>query len=113
MASADFDRNGTPDVVAGYGFNGIGIITVQRGNPDAFAPTDDSVLVRMQQGYNPASLLPNVDVISVPATPDFIVTGNFTNDSEKDIVFAARGGGLYLMAGNGKGRFGDPQQINF
>ena len=66
----------------------------------------------MQQGYNPTSLLPNVDVISVPASPDFVVTGNFNGDGVSDIVFAAKGGGLYLMAGNGKGRFGDPQQIN-
>ncbi len=66
----------------------------------------------MQQGYNPESLLPGVDVYSVPVSPDFLVTGNFTNDSEKDVVFAAKGGGLYLMEGNGAGRFGEPQQIN-
>jgi hypothetical protein len=35
LASADFDRNGTPDVIAGYAFNGAGMITLQRGNPDA------------------------------------------------------------------------------
>ena len=97
LASADFDRNGTPDVVAGYSFNGAGMIALQRGNPDAFAPTNDSVLVRMQQGYNPESLLPVADVYPIPVAPDFLVTGNFTNDSEKDVVFAAKGGGLYLM----------------
>ena len=86
-------------MVAGYSFNGAGMITVQRGNPDAFAPADDSVLVRMQQGYNPESLLPVADVYPVPVTPDFLVTGNFTNDSEKDVVLAAKGGGLYLMDG--------------
>ena len=112
LASADFDLNGTPDVVAGYSYNGAGILTVQRGNPDAFAPTDDSVFVRIQQGYNPASLLPGADVYSVPAPADFVVTGNFTKDSEKDVVFAAKGGGLYLMKGNGTGRLGDPEQIN-
>src|ERR1044072_167136 len=112
LASADFDRNGTPDVVTAYAYNGAGLITLQRGNPDAFAPTDDSVFVRMQQGYNPASLLPNVDVISVPVPADFVATGHCTNDGVPDIVFAAKGGGLYLMAGNGKGRFGEPQQIN-
>src|SRR5262245_15292253 len=111
LAGGDFDGNGTPDVVAGYGFNGAGIITLQRGNPDAFAPADDSVFVRMQQGYNPDSLLPDADVYQVPASPDFLVTGNFTNDTEKDVVFAAKGGGLYLMKGDGAGRFGDPQQI--
>jgi len=31
LASADFDHNGTPDVVAGYAFNGSGILTLQRG----------------------------------------------------------------------------------
>src|SRR4029078_1959090 len=30
----------------------------------------------------------------------------------KDIVFAANGGDLYLMKGNGAGRFSDPQQID-
>jgi len=111
LSSADFDHNGTPDVVAGYAFNGGGVITLQRGNTDAFAPADDSVLVRIQQGYDPPSLQAGADVYSVPASPDFIVTGNFTPDSEKDVLFAAKGGALYLMAGNGAGRLDAPQQI--
>src|SRR5215212_728234 len=112
LASADFDRNGTPDVVAGYASDGAGMITLQRGNPDAFAPTDDSVLVRVQQGFNPESLLPGADVYAVPVSPDFLVTGSFTRDSEKDVLFAAKGGALYLMAGDGSGRLGGPQQID-
>jgi|GEM_PF-2237934 len=112
LASADFDRNGTPDVVAGFAFNGAGMITFQRGNPEAFAPADDSVFVRMQQGYNPDSLLPGADVYAVPVSPDFLVTGNFTHDSEKDVLFAAKGGALYLMAGDGSGRLNAPQQID-
>ncbi|HEY6242910.1 MAG TPA: VCBS repeat-containing protein, partial [Pyrinomonadaceae bacterium] len=112
LASADFDRNGTPDIVAGYALNGAGMITLQRGNPDAFAPTDDSVFVRMQQGYDPDSLLPNADVYGVPASPDFLVTGDFNRDGVKDVLFAAKGGAaLYLMTGNGAGRLGDPEQI--
>jgi hypothetical protein len=87
-------------------------MTFQRGNPDAFAPADDSVFVRMQQGYNPSSLLPEADVYSLPVSPDFLVTGNFTHDSEKDVLFAAKGGALYLMAGDGSGRLGGPQQID-
>ena len=112
LASADFDRNGTPDVVAGFASNGAGMITLQRGNPDAFAPADDSVFVRMQQGYDPASLLPGADVYAVPASPDFLVTGNFTKDTEKDVLFAAKGGALYLMQGNGTGRLDSPLQID-
>src|SRR6185295_12399567 len=112
LGSADFDLNGTPDLVAGYAFNGAGMITLQRGNPDAFAPTDDSVFARIQQGYDPAPFLPESDVYSVPVSPDFLVTGNFTHDSEKDVLFAARGGALYLMTGDGSGRLGSPQQID-
>jgi len=112
LAAADFDRNGTPDVVAGFASNGTGLITLQRGNPEAFAPADDSVFARMQQGYNPNSLLAGADVYAVPASPDFLVTGNFNHDTEKDVLFAAKGGALYLMAGDGAGRLGDPQQID-
>ena len=36
LASADLDGNGTPDLVAGYANASGGIVTVQRGNPDAF-----------------------------------------------------------------------------
>ncbi len=70
LATADFRHIGIPDVVAGFAFNGAGTITVQRGNPEAFTP-DSSVLVRMQQGYNPDSLLPEADVYAVPVSPDF------------------------------------------
>ena len=66
LASIDFDRNGTPDVVAGYSYNGAGILTVHHGNPDAFAPQDESVYARFREGYNPDSLLPVADVYAVP-----------------------------------------------
>ena len=29
--------NGVPDLIAGYAYGGMGIVTVQHGNPDAFA----------------------------------------------------------------------------
>ena len=37
--------------------------------------------------------------------------GKFTNDSIKDVVFAAKGGGLYLMKGNAAGGLGEAKQI--
>src|SRR4051812_24739677 len=40
LASADLDGNGTPDVVAGYALGTTGLVTIQRGNPDAYAPKD-------------------------------------------------------------------------
>src|SRR6476646_1219857 len=40
LASADLDSDGAPDLIAGYELDGKGIVTVQRGNSDAFAPKD-------------------------------------------------------------------------
>jgi uncharacterized repeat protein (TIGR01451 family) len=111
LATADFDHNGTPDVVAGYAHGGAGLLTVQRGNPDAYAPTDDSVFVRMQQGYDPEPLVPGADVYRVPEPPELLVTGHFTNDSHNDVLVAARNGGLYLLAGDGRGGLGSPRPI--
>jgi len=111
LASADLDGNGTPDLIVGYVNGGTGTITIQHGNPDAFAPTDESVFARIQQGYDPQSLLPEADVYPVQAPVDFVVVGNFSHGS-KDILFATEGGGLYLMAGDGKGGFGVPEQIS-
>ena len=53
LARADLDGDGAPDLVAGYAWQAAGIVTLQRGNPDAFAPKGKDVFERMQQGYDP------------------------------------------------------------
>ncbi|HET7063952.1 MAG TPA: hypothetical protein VFI49_06710 [Rudaea sp.] len=111
LASADFDHNGTPDIVAAYAIGSAGVITLQRGNPDAFAPADESVFARLQNGYEPEPLLATTEVYPVPAPPDFLVTGDFTNDSAEDVLFAAKGGGLYLLKGDGNGKFETAREI--
>jgi hypothetical protein len=111
LASADLDGDAAPDLVAGYSYGGVGILTVQRGNTDAFAPKDQAGYARLQQGYNPESLMPAADVYPLPVPVDFLATGNFNNDSRKDVLLAARGGGLYLLPGDGNGGFGALEQI--
>src|SRR6185369_6781403 len=37
-AAADLDGDGAPDLVVGYANGGTGVVTVQRGNPEGFAP---------------------------------------------------------------------------
>ncbi|HKR58345.1 MAG TPA: VCBS repeat-containing protein, partial [Pyrinomonadaceae bacterium] len=103
LASADFDGNATPDVVAGYAFNGVGIITLQRGNPDAYAPPDQSVYERMESGYNPDALLPTVETFEVPQPADFVQIGDFNSDGRKDILVGGRHGVLLLLKGDESG----------
>jgi len=65
----------------------------------------------MQQGYNPDSLLPDVDVYFVPVPADFLAVGDLKHHSGKGILIGANGGGLYLMTGDGKSGFEPPVQI--
>lgn len=103
LTSADVDGNATPDVVAGYAYQGKGIVTIQHGNPEAFAPTDKTVYAEMAQGYNPDALLPEVETIEVPESADFIEVGDFNGDMRKDILVGTLHGGLWLLAGNENG----------
>ena len=111
LAAGDLDGNAVPAVVAGYNYGGTGIVTIQRGNPDAYAPRDQSVYARMQSGYNPDALLPAVDTITTPEAVDFLQIGDFNGDHRTDILVAARGGNLFLLANDGNGGFLPAQQI--
>jgi hypothetical protein len=111
LTSGDFDDNATPDVVTGYAFNGKGIVTLQRGNPDAYAPQDQSVYERMQTGYNPDPLLPTVETFEVPQPADFVQIGDFNVDGRKDILVGARQGALVLLKGDESGGLLPAEQV--
>jgi len=111
LASADLDGDGAPDLLAGYSYGGVGIVTIQRGNPEAFAPKDESVYQRMHDGYNPDSLLPTAETLQVPVAVDFLQVGDFNNDRSKDVLVAAQGGDLFLLAGDGSGNLSAPMLV--
>src|ERR1041385_5247360 len=61
--------------------------------------------------------LPTTAGVSLPCNAvirvrSLLVTGNFSNPSVKDVLFAAKGGGLYLMTGDGNGGFSTPREIS-
>ena len=112
LATADLDGDSAPDLVAGYANGGTGIVTIQKGNPEAYAPKDDSVFERMHQGYDPPSLLPTVETYQVSSPVDFLQLGDFDGDGRKDILIASRDGNLRLLPGDGQGGFSAEQQIS-
>jgi predicted outer membrane repeat protein len=111
LASIDLNEDAAPDLLSGYAYGNMGILTVQPGNTDAFAPKDQSVYLRMHEGYNPNSLLPTAQTYQVPAAADFLQVGDFNNDQHKDVLVGAQHGDLFFLAGDGQGNLATPVQI--
>ena len=111
LVAADFDADGAMDVVAGYSTKNGGVLVLMRGNPDAYAPTDLSLYAKAMQGNVPPTFLPKARVFAVPESPDLLVTGDFNRDGYKDVLVAARGGALYLLAGDGRGNLLTPNAV--
>jgi hypothetical protein len=111
LAAADFDADGAMDVVAGYATNSGGVLALLLGNPEAYAPHDRSLYRKALQGAVPATFRSNASVVAISESPDLLVTGDFNRDGHQDVLVAARGGGLFLLAGDGHGHLLAPKEV--
>ncbi|HEV2991424.1 MAG TPA: CSLREA domain-containing protein [Candidatus Angelobacter sp.] len=110
--SADIDEDGVADLLAGYSTAAGGVVVLHRGNLDAFAPQSNKSFLAIARGDFPSPFLPDAHVFNVPVRPDFIATGHFIGSGHLDLVIASRGGNaLYVLPGDGKGRFTSPQVV--
>lgn len=112
LAHADFDSDGIEDLVIGYRAPGRGgILALQPGNVDTFAPQSQASWNMMVNNQFIAPFVNTAKVFSIPAAPNFLVTGQFLG--QVDLVTAAQGGnGIYILAGDGKGNFAAPQAFS-
>jgi CSLREA domain-containing protein len=113
LASADFDEDGVPDLVSGYGFQQRGVVSLLRGNVDAIYPNAPEAQQRRATGaFSNAPFLSPAHLFQVATAVDFIGAGDFDGDSHWDLVTGTRGGAeLYLLSGDGHGELSDPQRI--
>jgi hypothetical protein len=103
LASADFNADGAPDVVAGYSTAGGGVLAVFSGNVNAYAPADPTLYPKAIAGNVANTFQSKAATFTLPESPDFLVTGDFNRDGHQDVLAASRGGNLYFLAGDGTG----------
>jgi Raf kinase inhibitor-like YbhB/YbcL family protein len=120
LAAGDFDRDGVPDLVAGYLLppgrgdrGGAGLLTLHRGNVDAIYPNSPQAQQRKAEGtFTDVPFLSPARVFALPVVPDFLGAGDFNADGNQDLVTTARGGELlHWLPGDGKGGFGAAQVV--
>ncbi|HSB11440.1 MAG TPA: HYR domain-containing protein [Blastocatellia bacterium] len=105
MATGDFDEDGVPDLIMGYGSGADSSLSLYRGNADALDSTRSGNHRESLARVNAASLRP---ARSIPLTdaPDFLATGDFNGDGHIDIATTTRtDSGLRLLLGDGHGRY--------
>ncbi|MGH9760516.1 MAG: FG-GAP repeat protein [Blastocatellia bacterium] len=79
LASADFDEDGIPDLVCGYQWSTLGIVTIHRGNVDSIYPNSPDAKRRRAQGVlSGAPFLSPARAFSVPEPVDFVCAGDST-----------------------------------
>jgi Big-like domain-containing protein/List-Bact-rpt repeat protein len=111
LGEGDFNADGAMDVVAGYSTKDGGVIALFLGNPDAYAPTDPTLYGKAMKGNVPPTFLSKAKAFRVPEYPDLVATGDFNRDGYEDVLVAARGGSLYLLAGDGHGNLLAPRIV--
>ncbi len=107
ITTADFDEDGTPDIVTGYANEISGAATFLRGNVDAVYPNAPEAKERKTRGeYTDAPFLSPAQIFSLPITPEFLATGDFDADGHFDLAAAARNeAAIYFLSGDGRGEF--------
>lgn len=113
LATADFDEDGTPDLVAGFGTDTGGILSFARGNVDALYAHSPEAQKRRAEGiFTDAPFLAGTGIFAAPLTVDFLGAGDFDADGHSDLVGAARGSrSLFWLRGNGHGGFSGAASI--
>lgn len=104
-ASADFDEDGTPDLVVAYAGDGTGAVAIWRGNVDARYPNTIEAQARRDAGtFTEAPFLGVLAAASTVVMPEFVAASDFDGDGHIDVAVARVGAmSISLLSGNGEG----------
>jgi uncharacterized repeat protein (TIGR01451 family)/CSLREA domain-containing protein len=107
VAAADFDEDGVADIICG---SDGGRLALYRGNVDVIYSNSREAQARKAQGtFTREPFFSNAQTFDAPESSE-VVTGDFNADGHQDVLAYATGSdSLYLLAGNGHGKFSAAQ----
>lgn len=104
LAAGDVDGDGFPDLISGYALAQGGVLTLHRGNREAWAPTLTVSHALLRHGMYPAGFEMRASTVPLPVPPELVVAGDFDQDGAADVVLAQRGdAAVYLLRGGRDG----------
>jgi CSLREA domain-containing protein len=105
MTYGDFDEDGVPDLICGYGGGGGGLVTVYRNIDSINAQTPDASRRKSDGTFSDDPFL-IAGSFELTTPPDFVGSGDFDGDGHWDILAASRQSKeLHLLPGDGRGGF--------
>lgn len=110
LVCADFDEDGTPDLISSYANDNGGVLKFHRGNVAAAYP--HSREAQTQSNKTSAPFFAPAHAATLSLAPDFLAAGDFNADGHWDIIAAQRGAAhLIWLTGDGHGSFSAPQSV--
>jgi uncharacterized repeat protein (TIGR01451 family)/CSLREA domain-containing protein len=104
LATADFDEDGMPDLVVGYGDGLAGLVAVHRGNVEAVYPRPGR---EAGEAFQPVA-----EVFVAPRRAELVGAGDFDADGHFDVVVGTLGEtALRLLRGDGAGAFAEADSV--
>jgi CSLREA domain-containing protein/uncharacterized repeat protein (TIGR01451 family) len=111
LAAADANADGFPDLFAGHALQSGGVVTLHRGNREAWAPSSALSQALIRAGQYPPGFMADAVSLELPVAPELMAAGDFDHDGHADLVVAQRGdNAVYLMRGNAAG-LGMPEKL--
>ncbi|MGH9870676.1 MAG: FG-GAP repeat domain-containing protein, partial [Candidatus Polarisedimenticolia bacterium] len=113
LATADFDKDGVPDVIASWEAAGSSSVSLHRASFDARHPYSEQARRHREEGtFVGERFMPEAAVFEIPEPAELMAAGDFDADGNQDLAAASRHAkSLTVLHGDGAGGFRPPESL--